>query len=295
MRKRRQLGDGAARGHTLFIRPVGGHRVEGIHSGKDADFQRHLVGSQPVGVAASIQPLVVAARNPGDVRGKAGREQVEAVDGVALHGGVFRIGQPPRLGQDFRLLVAFADVMIQRGEQQRVRRLRGHVQALADGLRKAHHAAAVVIGVVILLIDLRVQIVEVVDKPHEIIENRLGCEAQKPHVRLGRDGNVVVETSGVKRIAGAERLRLAFVGVQRQFARQQRVIFQIDRPFGIGREPDDRARVDLQQDDVRAVEIGQQAIRIAVLGHVDQRIARAGNKQMVQTEKPPSGCNTNSC
>ena len=147
-----------------------------------------------------------------------------------------------------------------------------------------------VIGVVILPVDLRVQIVEVVDKPHEIIENRLGGEAQKPHVRLGRDGNVMVEAGGVKRIAGAERLRLAFIGVQRQFARQQRVIFQIDWPFGVGREPDDRARVDLQQDDVRAVEIGQQAIRIAVLGHVDQRIARAGNKQMVQTEKPPSGC-----
>ncbi len=131
-------------------------------------------------------------------------------------------------------MVAFADVVIQRGEQQRVRRLGGHVQALADGLRKAHHAAAVVIGVVILPVDLRVQIVEVVDKPHEIIENRLGGEAQKPHVRLGRDGNVVVETGGVKRIADAERLRLAFVGVQRQFARQQRVIFQITGLSGSG-------------------------------------------------------------
>ena len=160
-------------GHALFVGAVGGHGVKRINGGENPRGQIQLLGGDAVRITAAVQPFVVTAGDAGNGRGKAIPEQQGAVHRVTPHSSVLRLGQKARFVEDFTGEVAFAHVVIERGEQQVVQIVRVQADAATDRLGKAHDAAGVTEGVVILAFNLPVEVVEVVDEIDEFAENRL--------------------------------------------------------------------------------------------------------------------------
>ena len=92
---------------------------------------------------------------------------------MALDDFVFLRGQAVGFIENLLRGIAFADIVIQRGEQQVMLVFSRNVQPRGELQRKTHDAAAVIERIVILTVNLPVQVVQVVYKSDEVAEKGL--------------------------------------------------------------------------------------------------------------------------
>jgi hypothetical protein len=93
-----------------------GDRVERVGHGDDARPDRDLIAGQSAGVSLPVEALVMVAYDRGQRGVVEGLHQPGPVDWVALDGGVFLVGQPPRLVENLCRRVDLADVVQRSGE-----------------------------------------------------------------------------------------------------------------------------------------------------------------------------------
>src|SRR6056297_1310300 len=107
------------------IRPVRGHRFHHVGHGDDARFEHDFVPLEAARITTAVHPLVVLPDNfrDGPVELDV-LEDLEALLGVRAHDVHFHVGQPPRLGKNFRRDGDLADVVYATDDLQA---LAGHV------------------------------------------------------------------------------------------------------------------------------------------------------------------------
>ena len=121
MGKRTELFCCFQKGFGLYrVYAAGSHRVKTVDNRDDLSFDRDFIALEPSGIAASVQPLVVAFGDFCYALTKTGLEQFCAVCGMALDDVVFFIGQAAFFLKNFIRYIAFSDVVEQGSGCKRV-------------------------------------------------------------------------------------------------------------------------------------------------------------------------------
>ena len=149
-----QLLEGELEGQGIAVGALRRHRLECISEADDPHIQGDLAGGQPMGVARSIEALMVV----GDDRQERIEQREVAGDphpdrGVGLHHLVLLVSKLGCFVQDLLGDADLPDIVEEGSPGKGIERILAHLHRLPDGYGKVAHPQAVGLGVGVLLCD----------------------------------------------------------------------------------------------------------------------------------------------
>ena len=148
--------EGALGGPGGAVDAVGDERVVDVDDGQDAGLDAQLVGLQAARVARAVQPLVVVGDEAADRLREAAElvEQLAPVAGMALDRRELVVGELAGLVEDLQRHRELADVVQQPADGQVTARGGRQLELLADLGGEQRHAAGVLLGRDVALLEL---------------------------------------------------------------------------------------------------------------------------------------------